>query len=110
MELGVGIGYLSFLAWMPVPELAPEPGRGSRMAARRRKWATVGRWQEAAARLCSEGVRGGGSPCAGVWGGLEGCGVMPAWRRGAWHGSVWPLRYCPAYPQATAATRRCVRD
>ena len=35
----------------------------------------------------------------------EGCGVMPAWRRGAWHGSVWPLRYCPAYPQATAATR-----
>ena len=35
----------------------------------------------------------------------EGCGVMPAWRRGAWHGSVWPVRYCPAYPQATAATR-----
>ena len=34
----------------------------------------------------------------------EGCGVMPAWRRGAWHGSVWPVRYCPAYPQATAAT------
>ena len=30
---------------------------------------------------------------------------MPAWRRGAWHGSVWPVRYCPAYPQATAATR-----
>ena len=28
----------------------------------------------------------------------EGCGVMPAWRRGAWHGSVWPVRYCPAYP------------
>ena len=22
---------------------------------------------------------------------------MPAWRRGAWHGSVWPVRYCPAY-------------
>ena len=20
----------------------------------------------------------------------------PAWRRGAWHGSVWPVRYCPA--------------
>ena len=35
----------------------------------------------------------------------QGCGVMPAWRRGAWHGSVWPVRYCPAYPQATAATR-----
>ena len=35
----------------------------------------------------------------------EGCGVMPAWRRGAWHGSVWPVRYCPAYPQATAATQ-----
>ena len=35
----------------------------------------------------------------------EGCGVMPAWRRGAWHGSVWPVRYCPAYPQATGATR-----
>ena len=35
----------------------------------------------------------------------EGCGVMPAWQRGAWHGSVWPVRYCPAYPQATAATR-----
>ena len=34
----------------------------------------------------------------------EGCGVMPAWRRGAWHGSVWPVRYCPAYPPATAAT------
>ena len=35
----------------------------------------------------------------------EGCGVMPAWRRGAWHGSVWPDGYCPAYPPATAATR-----
>ena len=35
----------------------------------------------------------------------EGCGVMPAWRRGAWHGSVWPVRYCPAYPPATAATQ-----
>ena len=34
----------------------------------------------------------------------EGCGVMPAWRRGAWHGSVGPVRYCPAYPPATAAT------
>ena len=34
----------------------------------------------------------------------EGCGVMPAWRRGAWHGSVGPVRYCPAYPAATAAT------
>ena len=34
----------------------------------------------------------------------EGCGVMPAWRRGAWHGSVWPVRCCPAYPPATAAT------
>ena len=34
----------------------------------------------------------------------EGCGVMPAWRRGAWHGSVGPVRYCPAYPVATAAT------
>ena len=22
----------------------------------------------------------------------EGCGVMPAWRRGAWHGNVWPVR------------------
>ena len=33
----------------------------------------------------------------------EGCGVMPAWRRGAWHGSVGPVRYCPAYPPATAA-------
>ena len=34
----------------------------------------------------------------------EGCGVMPGWRRGAWHGSVGPVRYCPAYPAATAAT------
>ena len=25
------------------------------------------------ARLRSEGLRGGGSPCAGVWGGLERC-------------------------------------
>ena len=73
MELGVGIGHLSFLAWMPVPELAPEHGRGSKMAARRRKGATVERRQKAAAWRCSEGVRGGGSPCAGVWGGLGSC-------------------------------------
>ena len=73
MERGVGIGYLSFLAWMPVPELAPEHGRGSKMAARKRKGATVERRQKAAAWRCSEGVRGGGSPCAGVWGGLGSC-------------------------------------
>ena len=24
-------------------------------------------------------------------------------RRGAWHGSAWPVRYYPAYPRATAA-------
>ncbi len=43
---------------------------------------------------------------------------MPAWRRGAWHGSVWPVRYCPAYPQATATMkmfdgqhrRRAIKD
>ena len=34
----------------------------------------------------------------------EGCGVMPAWRLGAWRGSAWPVRCCPAYPPATAAT------
>ena len=57
MELGVGMGYLSswYLVWMPVPELAPELGLGSRTAARRRKGATaVERRQVAAAQRSGE--------------------------------------------------------
>ena len=58
MELGVGMGYLPLLVlvWMPVPEQAPEHGRGSKMAARRRKGATVERRQKSAARRCGKGV------------------------------------------------------
>ena len=34
----------------------------------------------------------------------EGCPRRHEARLGAWHESGWPVRYCPAYPPATAAT------
>ena len=35
----------------------------------------------------------------------EGCAGRREGRRGAWHGSAWPVRYYPAYPRATATTQ-----
>ena len=35
----------------------------------------------------------------------EGCGGRHEVRRGAWHGSAWPVRYYPASVPATAATQ-----
>ena len=35
----------------------------------------------------------------------EGCAGRHEVRRGAWHGSIWPVRYYPASLPATAATQ-----
>ena len=34
-----------------------------------------------------------------------GCPGRHKVRRGAWHGSAWPVRYYPAYPRSTAAAQ-----